>query len=82
MPVPLELGFSFATTPVSGADAYSDTGSNTNALGLNPIFDFGDVAFGSDGGAGGTTPITGLVRDIAVGVAVALLAKYLWGKIR
>lgn len=98
--VPFELGFSFANTPISGSDAYtdgyarsdltspfwSDGGGNSAANGLNGMWDFGDVVFGSDGVggtmAGGSTPITGLVRDIAVGVAVALLAKYLWGKIR
>jgi hypothetical protein len=62
------LGFELGISPVSssstGAPYFLD----------QPQFSFGGVDFGGSE----TTPITALVRDLAVGVAVAMIAKYLW----
>lgn len=65
----LELGIAPSSGAQTGADWFSD----------QPNFTFGGVDFGEDGIS--QTPITGLVRDLAVGVAVALLAKWMWGYI-
>lgn len=65
----LSLGISpssFATS-ASGMD-YLTTGSPTTT---------GSVSFGGDDG-GPTTVVTGLVRDFAVGAAVALFVKFAW----
>lgn len=69
------LGLSFGIDPQSSAGAGGGDWTQ-NDSGIN----MGGYSFGSigDGGGTGNTPISGLVRDMAVGVAVALLAKYLW----
>lgn len=71
------FGLSLGIAPSSGANAGGgDFWSHADQ------FKLGGVDFGSDSASGGSTPITGLVRDLAVGVAVALIAKWLWGYIK
>ena len=41
----------------------------------------GAINVGSGAGAGNSW-VSGIVRDFAIGIAVALAAKYVWGKIR
>jgi hypothetical protein len=74
MPGLPQLGLTLGISPSS--DAQAGNGDWVSTM-MNPVFS--DFNYGSDAsGTGGTTAITGLVRDLAVGVAVALLAKWLW----
>lgn len=71
-PIP---GLSLGISPSSAA---------SSSTGLDMIGDHGGGYTGPiNVGAGASdTWITGLVRDFAIGVGVALAAKYLWGKLK
>lgn len=66
---------SFTAAPSSAAS--SSTGLDN--IGGYGGFGMGDISVGS---GGSNSWVTGLVRDLAIGVAVALAAKYLWGKMK
>lgn len=72
-----QLGLSLGISPISSASA--DTG-------MKMFGDAGGPATGAinvGGGAGaGNSWLSGVVRDFAIGVAVALAAKYAWGKLK
>ena len=66
----LELGLTVAPSSSTGADI----------MDAEFDFGFGDIIVGSDGK--NSTWVSGLLRDITVGLIVALAAKYAWGKIK
>lgn len=67
-------GLSLGISPSSSA--YADTG-------LDMVGGYGGSATGSVNlGAGSDSWLSGVVRDLAIGIAVALAAKWLWGKIK
>lgn len=43
--------------------------------------DFGGISVGNEGGAGASW-VSGLVRDVTVGLIVAMAAKWAWSKIK
>ncbi len=57
----------------------ADTGDNLIETGSFSA-DFSKSVGG--GSSGGGSPISGLVRDFATAVAVALASKWIWGKIK
>ncbi|NOR63026.1 MAG: hypothetical protein GQ535_11115 [Rhodobacteraceae bacterium] len=71
-PLKLSVAPSFASSASQGGDLW-DTGSQ---------FQFGDHIAGDGSGGAANSPFSGLVRDLAIGVAVSLLAKYAWNKIK
>lgn len=62
----------------------SPTSSSSADGGMKMFGDLGGAATGAInvGSGAGDTWLSGVVRDFAIGVAVALAAKYVWGKIR
>jgi hypothetical protein len=62
----------------------SPSSSASSATGLDMIGAHGAPTTGSVsmGGAGQNTWVTGLVRDFAMGIAVALAAKWAWGRLK
>lgn len=68
-PLDLSLSTSSSASSSSGLDNFGGHGGGWT----------GDISIGS---GGQDSWISGLVRDLAIGVAVALAAKYLWGKLR
>ena len=61
-----------------GLSSSADSGDDI----VTPSFnvDFGDKL--SAGAGGGATPISGLVRDFATALAVAVAAKWIWSKVK
>lgn len=76
MAVPLPP-LNLSSNPMSSASSYA----GADMFGDSPGGYTGAVHFGPEGAAGGASWVSGLVRDLAMGVAVALLAKWLWNKL-
>lgn len=66
-------GLSLGISPSSFATASSGMDYLTNAAPTST----GSVSFGGEDG-GPTSVVTGLVRDFAIGAAVALFVKFAW----
>lgn len=66
----------FSLAPSSSASS----GTGLDMFGAHGGGMTGAINVGS--GAGTDTWVTGLVRDLAIGAAVALAARYLWGQIK
>lgn len=69
---PGSLGLELGIAPSSGASAGSDY------FGDNGPWD-GSVTMGAGGAS--DSWVSGIVRDLAIGVAVALIAKWAWKKL-
>lgn len=65
----LELGIAPSSAASAGADYMGDAGPWDGSVNLG-------------GGGAEDSWVSGLVRDLVIGVAVALLAKWAWGKLR
>lgn len=81
---PLSIAPSLSLPSMATADATSGGGLFEEGFSV----DFGDKNSGKGGTAGanpmngGPSMITGLVRDLTVGVTVALIARWAWGKLK
>lgn len=71
------------TAPLPGLSlGISPSSSASSATGLENFGGYGGAATGSVSLGGSETWISGLVRDFAIGVAVALAARWAWGKLK
>ena len=74
-----------ATPPIPGLSlGISPSSSASSATGLDMMGGYGGAMTGAAnvGSGASDTWVTGIVRDFAMGVAVALAAKWAWGKVR
>lgn len=71
-------------TPLPGLElGIAPSSSASSATGLDNLGGFGGAYTGNVSmGSGADSWVSGIVRDLAVGVAVALAAKWAWGKLR
>lgn len=72
-----------APAPVPGLSLGISPSSSANAAtGLDMMGGFGGAATGGVSMGGAESWVSGLIRDFAIGVAVALAAKWAWGKLK
>ncbi len=69
---------SLSLNPSSSAD----TGDNLFENGFNVTFGDKVTGSGASSGGGGSTILTGLIREAGMALFVALSAKFLWSKIK
>lgn len=71
-----------AATPLSFTAAVNPSSSAASSDVLREEFDFrtGDINVGNEGAD--TTWVSSLVRDVTVGLIVAMAAKWAWSKIK